>query len=122
MENIEMPNSEEIDELWNENPPDKLGIMSGCISAAAPRRGHYPLGSEDAGGTEIRKAQLEHQRSYHRKYYHEHKKPVSCPFCGNDYSSVSSLRRHQGRSSKCAVQRLVREVELLKRNLIELNS
>jgi len=100
MENIEMPNSEEIDELWNENPPDKLGIMS---------------------DTEIRKAQLEHQRSYHRKYYHEHKKPVSCPFCGNDYSSVSSLRRHQGRSSKCAVQRLVREVELLKRNLIELN-
>jgi len=111
MENIEMPNSEEIDELWNENPPDKLGIMSGCIPAA-----------EDAGGTEIRKAQLEHQRSYHRKYYHEHKKPVSCPFCGKDYSSVSSLRRHQGRSSKCAVQRLVREVELLKRNLIELNS
>jgi hypothetical protein len=101
MENIQMPNSEEIDELWNENPPDKLGIMS---------------------DTEIRKAQLEHQRSYHRKYYHEHKKPVSCPFCGNDYSSVSSLRRHQGRSSKCAVQRLVREVELLKRNLIELNS
>ena len=101
MENIEMPNSEEIDELWNENPPDKLGIMS---------------------DTEIRKAQLEQQRSYHRRYYHEHKKPVSCPFCGNDYSSVSSLRRHQGRSSKCAVQRLVREVELLKRNLIELNS
>ena len=101
MENIDIPNSEEIDELWNENPPDKLGIMS---------------------DTEIRKAQLEHQRSYHRKYYHEHKKPVSCPFCGNDYSSVSSLRRHQGRSSKCAVQRLVREVELLKRNLIELNS
>jgi len=101
MENIEMPNSEEIDELWNENPPDKLGIMS---------------------DTEIRKVQLEHQRSYHRKYYHEHKKPVSCPFCGKDYSSVSSLRRHQGRSSKCAVQRLVREVELLKRNLIELNS
>ena len=101
MENIELPNGEEIDELWNENPPDKLGIMS---------------------DTEIRKAQLEHQRSYHRKYYHEHKKPVSCPFCGNDYSSVSSLRRHQGRSSKCAVQRLVREVELLKRNLIELNS
>jgi hypothetical protein len=101
MENIELPNGEEMDELWNENPPDKLGIMS---------------------DTEIRKAQLEHQRSYHRKYYHEHKKPVSCPFCGNDYSSVSSLRRHQGRSSKCAVQRLVREVELLKRNLIELNS
>jgi len=101
MENIEIPNSEEIDELWNDNPPDKLGIMS---------------------DTEIRKAQLEQQRSYHRKYYHEHKKPVSCPFCGNDYSSVSSLRRHQGRSSKCAVQRLVREVELLKRNLIELNS
>ena len=101
MENIEIPNSEEIDELWNENPPDKLGIMS---------------------DTEIRKAQLEQQRSYHRKYYHEHKKPVSCPFCGKDYSSVSSLRRHQGRSSKCAVQRLVREVELLKRNLIELNS
>ena len=56
MENIEIPNSEEIDELWNENPPDKLGIMS---------------------DTEIRKAQLEQQRSYHRKYYHEHKKPVS---------------------------------------------
>ena len=101
MENIELPNGEEIDELWNENPPDKLGIMS---------------------DTEIRKAQLEHQRSYHRKYYHEHKKPVSCLFCGNNYSSLSSLRRHQGRSSKCAVQRLVREVDLLKRNLIELNS
>ena len=92
-----MPNSEEIDELWNENPPDKLGIMS---------------------DTEIRKAQLVHQRSYHRKYYHEHKKPVSCPFCCNDYSSVSSLRRHQGRSSKCKVLKLVKEVDELKSRLV----
>jgi len=101
MEPIELPNKEEIEELWNENPPDRVGIMS---------------------DTEISKARLEAQRSYHRKYYHEHKKPVSCPFCNNDYSSVSSLRRHQGRSSKCAVQRLIREVDELKSNLIKLNS
>ena len=101
MEPIELPNKEEVEELWNENPPDRVGIMS---------------------DSEIRKAQLEHQRSYHRKYYREHKKPVSCPFCGNDYSSVNSLRRHQGRSSKCAVQRLIREVDELKRGLVQLNS
>jgi len=67
--------------------------------------------------TEIMKAQLEHKRSYHRKYYHEHKAPTSCPHCGNDYSSVSSLRRHQGRSSKCKVQQLVKEVDELKSKL-----
>ena len=72
--------------------------------------------------TEIMKAQLERKRSYHRNYYHEHKTVTSCPHCGNDYSSVSSLRRHQGRSSKCQVQRLVKEVDELKRNLLQLNS
>ena len=96
MENIELPNSEEMDELWNENPPNQNGMMS---------------------DTEIRKAQLEAQRSYHRQYYHEHKKPTSCPYCGNDYSSVSSLRRHQGRSSKCQVQKLIKEVDELKTKL-----
>ena len=42
MENIEMPNSEEIDELWNENPPDKLGIMSDTEISAAGAPAELP--------------------------------------------------------------------------------
>ena len=99
MEDIDSPDSEEIERLWKEkpNPPNPpLRMMS---------------------DTQIYKAQLEHKRSYHRKYYHEHKATSTCPHCGKDYSSVSSLRRHQGRSSKCKVQKLVKEVDELKSKL-----
>ena len=100
MEEIDPPDSEEIERLWNEkpNPPPAppLRMMS---------------------DTQIYQAQLEHKRQYHREYYHEHKKPCKCEHCGKDFVSVSSLRRHQGRSSKCKVQQLVKEVDELKGKL-----
>ena len=100
MEEIDPPDSEEIERLWNEkpNPPPTppLRIMS---------------------DTQILRAQQEHKRKYHREYYHEHKKPCKCEHCGKDYISVSSLRRHQGRSSKCKVQQLVKEVDELRGKL-----
>ena len=73
MEEIDPPDSEEIERLGSEKP---LEIMS---------------------DTQIRKAHLEHKRKYHRDYYHEHKSPCKCEYCGREYISVSSLRRHQGR-------------------------
>ena len=88
MEPLDLPNSDDIEE--------PIRLMS---------------------DTQIQQAQLEHKRSYHRKYYHEHKTTTPCPHCGKDYSSASSLRRHQGRSSKCKVQKLVKEVDELKSKL-----
>ena len=67
--------------------------------------------------TERRKAQLEHKRSYHRKYYHEHKTTCTCASCGKDYLSVSSLRRHQGRSAKCLLQKAEKEIDELRSKL-----
>ena len=104
MEEIDPPDSEEIERLWNEkpNPPPTppptppLGIMS---------------------DTQVRMAQVAHKRKYHREYYHNHKTLCSCEICGKVYVSMSSLRRHQGRSSKCKVQRLAKEVEELKGKL-----
>ena len=102
MEDTDTPDSEEIERLWKEkpNPPPPTPPMRMMMT-----------------DTEIHKAQLEHKREYHRKYYHKHKATSNCPHCGKDYSSVSSLRRHQGRSSKCQVQKLVREVDELKSKL-----
>ena len=67
--------------------------------------------------TQIHKAQLEHKRNYHRKYYHEHKTTSTCPHCGKDYSSVSSLRRHQGRSPKCMLLQGEKEINELRSKL-----
>ena len=101
MEDTDTPDSEEIERLWKEkpNPPPPtppLRMMS---------------------DTQIYQAQLEHKRQYHREYYHEHKKPCKCEHCGKDFAGVSSLTRHQGRSAKCKVQQLVKEVDELRGKL-----
>ena len=101
MDDIDTPDSEEIERLWKEKPkpPPPTPLLRMMTD------------------TQIYQAQLEHKRQYHREYYHEHKKPCKCEHCGKDYISVSSLRRHQGRSSKCKVQQLVKEVDELKGKL-----
>ena len=113
MEEIDPPDSEEIERLWNEkpNPPPASPVAGMQPPPTSPLR--------MMSDTQIYQAQLEHKRQYHREYYHEHKKPCKCEHCGKDYISVSSLRRHQGRSSKCKVQQLVKEVDELKGKLRE---
>ena len=91
MELIDSPDTEEMERLWNEKP--------------SPRQIDPPDPDVDK------------RRKYHREYYHEHKKPCKCEHCGRDYISMSSLRRHQGRSAKCKVQQLAQEVEELKGKL-----
>ena len=46
------------------------------------------------------------RRKYNREYYHEHKAPVKCEFCGTEYSCKSGLVKHQKRSHKCMVSKL----------------
>jgi 3'-phosphoadenosine 5'-phosphosulfate sulfotransferase (PAPS reductase)/FAD synthetase len=101
MEEIDPPDSEEIERLWKEKPK--------------PRPPTPPL--RMMSDTQIYQAQQEHKRKYHREYYHNHKTLCGCEICGSVYVSMSSLRRHQGRSSKCKVQRLAKEVEELKGKL-----
>ena len=101
MEDIDSPDSEEIERLWKEKPKPRpptplLRMMT---------------------DTQINQAQKEHKRQYHREYYHFHKKECTCEHCGKDFVSVSSLTRHQGRSAKCKVQQLVKEVDELKGKL-----
>ena len=47
-----------------------------------------------------------HRRKYNREYYHEHKTPVKCEYCGNEYSCKSGLVKHQKRSQQCMVNKL----------------
>ena len=51
----------------------------------------------------LRTRQLEHRRTYNREYYHKHKTRSTCEHCGNEYMSVSSLRKHERKSTKCLV-------------------
>jgi hypothetical protein len=51
----------------------------------------------------LKARQLEHRRTYNREYYHKHKTRSTCEHCGNEYTSVSSLRKHERRSTKCQV-------------------
>ena len=46
------------------------------------------------------------RRKYNREYYHEHKAPAKCEFCGNEYSCKSGLVKHQKKSQKCLVNKL----------------
>ena len=102
MEDTDTPDSEEIERLWKEkpNPPPPTPPLRMMMS-----------------DTQIYQAQLEHKRDYHRKYYHKHKATSNCPHCGKDYSSVSSLRRHQGRSSKCMLLQAEKEINELRSKL-----
>ena len=51
----------------------------------------------------VKARQLQHRRTYNREYYHKHKARSTCEHCGNEYMSVSSLRKHERRSTKCQV-------------------
>ena len=50
--------------------------------------------SEEAAAKQKR---IEELRKYNRDYYHAHKKASECEHCKNTFSSVSALRRHQGK-------------------------
>ncbi len=40
---------------------------------------------------------IEELRKYNRDYYHAHKKASECEHCKKTFSSVSALRRHEGK-------------------------
>ena len=50
--------------------------------------------SEEAAAKQKR---IEELRKYNRDYYHAHKKASDCEHCKKTFSSVSALRRHQGK-------------------------
>ncbi|MFM7984795.1 MAG: hypothetical protein ACKPKO_36280, partial [Candidatus Fonsibacter sp.] len=55
--------------------------------------------SEEATAKQKR---IEKLRKYNRDYYHAHKKASECEHCKKTCSSVSALRRHQGKQNlKC---------------------
>ena len=43
---------------------------------------------------------------YMREYYHKNKTEIVCCFCFKTFTCSSSLVKHQGRSFKCAIQRI----------------
>ena len=50
--------------------------------------------SEEAAAKQKR---IDELRKYNRDYYHAHKKASECEHCKKTFSSVSALRRHQGK-------------------------
>ena len=58
-----------------------------------------PISEEEAAEQQQRVAEL---RRYNRDYYHAHKKASECEHCKKTFSSVSALRRHQGKKTSSA--------------------
>ena len=54
----------------------------------------------------IKKKTRQMSREYMREYYHKNKTEIVCCFCFKTYTCKSSLVKHQGRSYKCAIQRI----------------
>ena len=52
--------------------------------------------SEEAAAKQKR---IEELRKYNRDYYHANKKASDCEHCKKTFSSVSALRRHQGKKT-----------------------
>ncbi|MFM7983549.1 MAG: hypothetical protein ACKPKO_29905, partial [Candidatus Fonsibacter sp.] len=44
---------------------------------------------------------IDELRKYNRDYYHAHKQASEREHCKKTFSSVSALRRHQGKQLKC---------------------
>jgi len=65
--------------------------------------------SEEAAA--IQKQKLEELRKYNRDYYHAHKKASECEHCKKTFSSVSALRRHQGKNLKCKLLQATETIE-----------
>jgi hypothetical protein len=53
----------------------------------------------------------EYLKKYNRDYYHAHKKESDCQHCSKTFSSVSAMRRHQKRNTKCLLIQARRELE-----------
>ena len=50
----------------------------------------------------IQQHKLAELRKYNRDYDHAHKKASECEHCKTTFSSVSALRRHQGKNTSSA--------------------
>jgi hypothetical protein len=70
--------------------------------------------SEEA--TAIQKQKLEELRKYNRDYYHAHKKASECEHCKKTFSSVSALRRHQGKNLNCKLLQATETIEKFKQS------
>ena len=70
--------------------------------------------SEEAAA--IQKQKLEELRKYNRDYYHAHKKASECEHCKKIFSSVSALRRHQGKNLKCKLLQATETIERFKQS------
>ena len=70
--------------------------------------------SEEA--TAIQKQKLEELRKYNRDYYHAHKKASECEHCKKNFSSISALKRHQGKNLKCKLLQATETIEKFKQS------
>ena len=70
--------------------------------------------SEEAAA--IQKQKLEELRKYNRDYYHAHKKASECEHCKKTFSSISALRRHQGKNLKCKLLQATETIEKFKQS------
>ena len=64
----------------------------------------------------IQKQKLEELRKYNRDYYHARKKASECEHCKKTFSSVSALRRHQGKNLKCKLLQATETIERFKQS------
>ena len=67
--------------------------------------------SEEAAAKQKR---IDELRKYNRDYYHAHKKASDCEHCKKTFSSVSALRRHQGKNLKCKLLQATETIERFK--------
>ncbi|MFM7983443.1 MAG: hypothetical protein ACKPKO_29375 [Candidatus Fonsibacter sp.] len=67
--------------------------------------------SEEATAKQKR---IEELRKYNRDYYHAHTKASECEHCKKTFSSVSALRRHQGKNLKCKLLQSTETIEKFK--------
>ncbi len=67
-----------------------------------------PLSEEEAAKQQQKLAEL---RRYSREYYHAHKKASECEHCKKVFSSISALRRHQGKNLKCKLLQATETIE-----------
>ena len=67
--------------------------------------------SEEAAAKQKR---IEELRKYNRDYYHANKKASDCEHCKKTFSSVSALRRHQGKNLKCKLLQANETIEKFK--------
>ena len=71
------------------------------------------ISEEEAAAKQKR---IEELRKYNRDYYHAHKKASECEHCKKTFSSVSALRRHQGKNLKCKLLQATETIEKFKQS------